>query len=235
MAEGRAFRRAAFLCAALFALVSALAMGGATQAYDVALLEALRATDQPGQAGFPNWLLGAARSFTTLGAWPIRLGVALACGAILVARARRRDAAILVLSVAASAIALPLLKLLFGRARPDLLWRLADATSLSFPSGHAMGTMIVYPLVGFLLVRAAQRRIGLAAGVALALLIGATRVLLGVHWLSDVIGGWLLGGAWACVTLALLVRGEPGARGGEHRIASGAAVGKRRRDSDARG
>ncbi|WP_174275302.1 phosphatase PAP2 family protein, partial [Sphingomonas bacterium] len=109
-------------------------------------------------------------------------------------------------AVASGALALPLLKLMFDRPRPDFLWHLVTEKDWSFPSGHAMGSMILYPLLGAIAgsTRGRARSCWLAGlGMLVALTIGASRVVLGVHWISDVIGGWLIGLAWLCAVGAI--------------------------------
>ncbi|MGY1809543.1 phosphatase PAP2 family protein [Blastococcus sp. SYSU D00669] len=107
-----------------------------------------------------------------------------------------------------------LLKEFFGRVRPDFDEGGARLDSLSFPSGHSSGIatlvtvvlVLLWPLVGV-----AARRVCLAAGVALVVLVGLTRLWLGVHFFSDVVGGWAFGLAWT-LTVALLFGALPGGR-----------------------
>ena len=100
------------------------------------------------------------------------------------------------------------LKAAFARARPDLVDHLVEVVSPSFPSGHALMSAAVYLTLAGLLGRrgvdAPVRRSLFWLAVALVLLIGISRVYLGVHWPSDVLGGWVLGAlwAWGCVRLA---------------------------------
>ena len=104
------------------------------------------------------------------------------------------------------------LKELVGRPRPQFAAGGAALDSLSFPSGHASGVATLVT-VGVLLARPrlsrAGRRRALAAGVALALLVGCSRMWLGVHFLSDVVGGWSLGVAWTLLVV-LAFRALPG-------------------------
>jgi undecaprenyl-diphosphatase len=106
------------------------------------------------------------------------------------------------------------IKELVGRVRPDFVNGGARLESLSFPSGHSSGSAtlvtVVLVLVWPLLTRTG-RRVCLALGVALAVLVGLTRMWLGVHFLSDVLGGWALGVAWT-LALAVAFGALPGGR-----------------------
>jgi membrane-associated phospholipid phosphatase len=98
------------------------------------------------------------------------------------------------------------LKHYFGRVRPDFAQGGARLESLSFPSGHSSGiaTLVTVALVlAWPLMAARARHLALAAGVALTLVVGLTRMWLGVHFLSDVLGGWSLGVAWSLLTALL--------------------------------
>ena len=191
---------AAAVLLGLFLLDAALVLSGRTTAVDNAALLWLRDPLDASHLRVPGWTLSVAVAITTLGTWYVRLPVA-AIGALLLARAgRSREALLFAASVALAALALPLLKDIVARTRPDVAYQLITAAHPSFPSGHALGATVAYPLLGQL----SGRRALLCAGIALALAIGLSRVFLGVHWLSDVAGGWLLGAAWVLATLALV-------------------------------
>lgn len=197
---------AAALLAGLFLLLAALALGGVTRDVDARLLAALRMPGEPGVADVPRWLVATMLRLTWLGAGIVRAPVAIVGALILLRGGARRGAIVLLAAWAGESLLVQLIKAAAGRARPELMWRLADASDTSFPSGHAAGTMLLYPLLGLLigrLWRVDHGRIGAAVGVAVALLVGATRMLLGVHWASDVVAGWLLGGALAVVAAHL--------------------------------
>lgn len=103
------------------------------------------------------------------------------------------------------------LKDLFQRARPSLPNPFAVASGWSFPSGHAMGSFVTYIMLAYLVVRLAERRWRRPAvllALAVALLIGLSRIYLGVHYVSDVIAGYAAGAAWVsvCVTGAEAAR-----------------------------
>jgi membrane-associated phospholipid phosphatase len=112
-------------------------------------------------------------------------------------------AAWLVTAVVLIAPLTALLKVYFGRVRPDFAAGGARYESLSFPSGHASGiaTLVTVALIlAWPLLAARTRRWALAGGVVLVLLVGLTRIWLGVHFLSDVVGGWALGVGWSLLT-----------------------------------
>ncbi len=93
------------------------------------------------------------------------------------------------------------LKVLFQRARPDLVPHLAPASGYSFPSGHSMVSAVVYFTLAFLITHSRRGRAHQICALAIAFLVtgivGTTRVYLGVHYPSDVLAGWLAGAAWA--------------------------------------
>jgi undecaprenyl-diphosphatase len=130
--------------------------------------------------------------------------------AVVVLSVRRRFAeAILVTVVVAGGQALgTVAKLLIVRARPlaaKALIPLPD--SYAFPSGHSLAAMLLYGVLAFLLVRSlsgigARLAVSLAASVVIVL-VGVSRVYLGVHWPSDVVAAWLLGGAWLALCAAV--------------------------------
>ncbi|MDO6415624.1 phosphatase PAP2 family protein [Sphingomonas sp. BIUV-7] len=204
---GTVSRRAGLALAAgilllLFALDAWWALSGASDRIDHFALVWLRDPGDARTLRVPAWTLQVAIAITSIGAAPIRAPAAVAGVVWLFVAKRRREAIALFVAVASAAIALPLTKIGFARARPDLIWQLVTEKKASFPSGHAFGAAVTFPLLGLL----AGRSFWMWAGIVLAFAIGLSRVFLGVHWLSDVLGGWLLGGAWVCATVAVLAR-----------------------------
>jgi len=94
-----------------------------------------------------------------------------------------------------------------ARVRPDLEPHLVVVQTSSFPSGHATSSMIFYLTLALALTRDTRRhRAAAAAAIVLSLLVGTSRVMLGVHWPSDVVGGWAFGLLWVLLTLRLAER-----------------------------
>jgi membrane-associated phospholipid phosphatase len=133
--------------------------------------------------------------------------VAAAVAAVVLARfGTRNELALLLLAFAGSQVLTMGLKLGFQRDRPFFAEPLATESTYSFPSGHASASLAVYGTLGFLLARRLRNRrarvASLAGAAALVLLIGFSRLYLGVHYLTDVLAGFSLGLAW--VTLCAL-------------------------------
>ncbi len=157
-------------------------VGGPAFGFDTAVLAVLH-PDAPGGWSAAAWYL------TWLGDWVVLIPVAAAGAAFLLWRGRWRDAGVLVLTVTAVRVLVGLQKHVAGRARPDVAHYMAE-TSFSFPSGHAANSAATYLLLALLLTRS---RAGPSLALILVLSIGVSRVVLGVHWPSDVIGGWAFG------------------------------------------
>lgn len=162
-------------------------------------------------AGHRPALALVARVFTTLG----QPGVLITAGFILAAwlwwRAHGRLALAVILVILIGRGLSEIQKYTIARPRPELEAHLVVVKTSSFPSGHATSSMIFYLTLALALVpEGPWRRRAVVAAVILSLLIGLSRVMLGVHWPSDVIGGWSFGLLWVLLTLRraekLLVR-----------------------------
>jgi undecaprenyl-diphosphatase len=185
----------------VFLGVASLMATGRTQGFDERILTLLRRPDQPAVPIGPAWCAHAAIDLTALGSVIVLL---LFIGVVIGYLALERRLAMLAFVAAATVGGMVLsgvLKALFGRPRPTVVPALVEAHSASFPSGHSMMSTVVYLTLGALLARTTTRRrlrayfIGVALG--LSFLIGLSRVYLGVHYPTDVIGGWAAGALWA--------------------------------------
>ena len=184
---------------ALAALWLAMLLWGAGP-LDRRIYEALYAGHNPA-------LVAVARFFTALGE-PVTLiaaGVAVALWLLYAGRARL--ALVLIAIVLAGRSLAEIQRYWVARVRPDAEPHLVVVQTSSFPSGHAANSMIFYLALALALTAGTRwQRPAVAGAVLLSLLIGTSRVMLGVHWPSDVIGGWAFGMLWVLLTLRLAER-----------------------------
>jgi undecaprenyl-diphosphatase len=183
----------------IFSLVAGEVMEGGTQALDRKLLLSMRRADRSPKG--PPALQEAARDITALGGATVLTLLTLITGCFLLLDGKRHMAVFLFGSVASGLLASSILKSLFQRPRPDLVPFGSYVTTTSFPSGHSMMSAITYLTLGALLARSHPRKrmkayLLLTAG-AITLLVGVSRVYLGVHWPTDVLAGWTAGASWA--------------------------------------
>jgi undecaprenyl-diphosphatase len=169
--------------------------------FDTDVLHAFHPGPDPADPIGPEWLDHAVRDFTALGSLAILLTIALIAIGFLVMQRRRLQALMLALSLAGGLALSELLKHVFERTRPPEIYHAAGTLNASFPSGHALLSTVFYVTLGAMLARTlktrAQKVYALGVGLLLAMLVGASRVYLGVHWASDVLAGWCVGAAWA--------------------------------------
>jgi membrane-associated phospholipid phosphatase len=140
---------------------------------------------------------------TAPGSWWFRVLVFVPVLVLLVRRRLWWTAAWMVTAIGLVGPVTTLLKEYFGRVRPDFAEGGARLDSLSYPSGHASGIASLVTVALILLWPLAETRVrrwALALGVAVVLIVGLTRMWLGVHFLSDVVGGWALGVGWTLMT-----------------------------------
>jgi undecaprenyl-diphosphatase len=173
---------------------------------DSDLLLALRSgSDQTDPIG-PEWVEELARDLTALGGVGV-LTLVIAASVLFLFMAGQARMARMVLVATTGGIAITqLLKAVFDRARPDLLLHETHAYTSSFPSGHSAMSAITYLTLGALVARGLPTRTLKAyvmlVSAVVTLLVGFSRVYLGVHWPSDVLGGWSLGAGWSLLCWA---------------------------------
>ena len=195
------------LCVWAFVAVADQVIAGHTKDLDEQLMLRLRAGELSEPRG-PFWLPGVMRDLTSLGSAPVLVLFVLAVAGSLVARRQYHALALLLVATIGGHLLNDFLKETFARPRPVAALHLTEVRSLSFPSGHAMESAIIYLTLAALLARLVRTRmlklyfIGLA--FFLTLVVGASRVYLGVHYPSDVLAGWTAGLAWSllCWTAA---------------------------------
>ena len=136
---------------------------------------------------------------------PVGLGIiAAAIAAVLVARRLPRLAAYLIATPALGGVINKLLKAWFARARPEVSEMLRETTGYSFPSGHAMGSTLVFGALIYIAFRTFKSRraraFWAAVCIASVLAISFSRIYLGVHWISDIVAGIAAGTTWVLAT-----------------------------------
>jgi membrane-associated phospholipid phosphatase len=145
-----------------------------------------------------------ARGFTVLGSASVLLSLTGIGAGWMLVRREWRAAALLVGITVSGRLLVTLQKDWTARLRPDATGHLVPVESLAFPSGHAANTTMVLLCLALLVPWTERgRQFAVWAAVWLAILVGLSRVMLGVHWPSDVIGGWAFGLLWTLLFLHL--------------------------------
>ncbi len=205
LTAARAFGLAALAlaCALVFIVTASLVTGGGVQAFDEAFVRSLRSAADPATPVGPGWLTPLAHGATELGGTPFLTLATVLLAGWFAFRRQWTFLAILLAAVLGETLISHLLKEAFDRPRPDIVPHLVEVSSKSFPSGHASSGAAIYltyaALFAAQLKERTSRALLFAAAGAVAFAIGASRVYLGVHYPTDIIGGWSLGAAWAAI------------------------------------
>jgi len=185
-----------------FALLAAGTHAGWTVQWDELALHAARAL----RAAHPSWV-GALRDLSGFGSTLVLFMLSAAAAGWLARRGAVRDAAVVLVAALLGFGADNLAKNVVARARPEVADAAFAVFTYSYPSGHAAFSALVFVLLAFVLPAGrprAERRYAMTVAIVFAGLVGASRVLLGVHWASDVVGGWMLGAGSALVASTFL-------------------------------
>lgn len=168
---------------------------------DTRILLAFREAGDPSNPIGSQRVEGLVRDLTALGGTALLVLITALVIIYLLIAGKWQIALFVLAAVGGGQIVSTLLKLGIDRPRPDLVPHLMVETSRSFPSGHAMMSAVTYLTLGALLARVVpERRLKiyfLVVAVVLTLVVGVSRIYLGVHWPSDVLAGWCAGFAWA--------------------------------------
>lgn len=177
------------------------ALEGETESIDQKIITILRTPQDNADPVGPDWMEVVMRDITALGGYTVVTAVAFVAVGYLAILRRWGVIALVLVSLLGGTILNNVMKETFNRPRPDLVAHLVEFETASFPSGHAMLSAVAYLTIGALLAQVqAQRRLKIyifGVAVVLTLLIGFSRVYLGVHWPTDVLAGWCIGAAWA--------------------------------------
>jgi undecaprenyl-diphosphatase len=187
-------------------------MEGDTSATDNAILLAFRVPGHLATPIGPRWLLQSAIDISALGGFTFIWLFTLVVAGFFAMTRRWRALVIILAAIGGASLIDSVMKISFHRARPQVVPHLTYVTNASFPSGHAMISAATYLTVGAMLAHAQSamrvRVYLLAVFIVMTLLIGISRLYLGVHWPSDVFAGWCAGAAWALIFWVIAERGR---------------------------
>lgn len=191
-----------------FTEIASEVMEGDSLAFDRQVLEAMRTPGDLSDPIGPIWLEQSVRDITALGGSTILTLITVAVVGFLVLEGKPRTIGFLLLAVIGGLLLSLALKAGFDRPRPDFLPHGQEVYTASFPSGHSMNSAIVYLTLGAILARAHRARAVkiyvLTAAILITIMVGLSRLYLGVHWPTDVLAGWSAGGAWALLCWLLI-------------------------------
>lgn len=196
-----------------FAAIATEVKEGETRGFDREVLLAMRRPGDLAPIGSPS-VQEAARDITSLGGTTLLGLITAITAAFLALDGKKHMAYFACASVVSGMIVSALLKDVFQRPRPEIVPHLAYASSSSFPSGHSMMSAVTYLTLGALLARSHERKalkaFFLLVAALICLMVGVTRVYLGVHWPTDVLAGWTAGAVWAllCWLIARWLQGR---------------------------
>jgi len=180
-------------------VLAALLIGGPQSQVDPAVLEAF--INPP--------LVPAARLLTHLGDVTTMLAAALLAAGLLLLQGHRRRAILLLVIIASERLLVEAMKNLFDRARPDPLGHQVAVHNLAFPSGHSANAMAGWLAIALLATSPRLRLPAIAFALTLAFVTGFCRLVLQVHWPTDVAGGWAFGAAWTLLLVRLFGTAPP--------------------------
>ena len=188
---------------------------GATGAFDRHLISLLRTSGNRGEPIGPAWFKDCMRDVTALGGFTFLTLMAIVVVLALLFHRKRREGIIVAITAISAQISIEVLKFLYDRPRPGPVLPPLHAYTSSFPSGHTTESTAIFltvaTVVASLEARDSLKVLAYTAATFVILAIGFSRVYLGMHWPTDVLGGWVLGTAWALAAWTAL-RKKPGSR-----------------------
>ncbi|WP_149094041.1 phosphatase PAP2 family protein [Paenibacillus terrae] len=186
------------VCALVFGLISLWVSDQQVRYFDLRIITAVHQLESPAMTRIMEF-------FTTIGSEvPVFIILLIAMFVLYRVLGHRRELLFLAITVLGSVLLNMVLKMLFRRERPEIN-RIIEANGYSFPSGHSMTAFTMYVALTFLIWKHVPSRLGrillVAVSALLIVTIGTSRIYLGVHYPSDVLGGYFMSGSWmaACI------------------------------------
>jgi undecaprenyl-diphosphatase len=184
-----------------FLILAGYVTGGSTEYIDTKILRSLRNPNNLQLSIGPRWVIDTMNDITVLGSATIVLLITLIVIGYFILQKNYSAVYLILAAVIGGALIDLELKEFFGRVRPTIIPNLMQPFTFSFPSGHSMMSAVIYLSLASLMARFQKRQRDkiyiLSVAILLSLIIGVSRVYLGAHYPTDVLGGWLLGTAWA--------------------------------------
>ncbi len=186
-----------------FAEIADEVVQGDTHSFDTKVLLAMRDRTDTKDPWGPEWLEEMGRDFTALGGMGILMLLTAATVGGYLLQGRYKTAMLILIAVVGGLMISLLLKQSFDRPRPDLVPHGSYVYTKSFPSGHSMLSAITYLTLGSMIVRTRDHKATkiyvMIVSMLITLLVGVSRIYLGVHWPTDVLAGWSAGASWALI------------------------------------
>lgn len=181
-----------------FSVLAVLVLNGVTTSFDEATLLWI---NQHASPGFDSFFV----AFTELGGLIVVTVVSALLFGYFLYRKKYTKALLVAAGVGGAALMNIILKSIFDRPRPDLWEWLVVETHFSFPSGHATASMALAIVIVALLWKTKWRIVSIIGAAMYILSIGFSRLYLGVHYPTDILGGWLLGAAWVLLVIGVIL------------------------------
>ncbi len=199
----------------IFISIADMVVDGETQHFDNSILKSLREPADVSQPAFPDWVTEAMKDITSLGSATVIVIFTIIIVGYLLLRKKYYWMWLVIIATIGGALLVWGLKEFIGRTRPEIVTHLLKENSLSFPSGHSMMSAIVYLTQATLITKIEESRkvriYIISTALFLTMLIGISRVYIGVHYPTDVLAGWIAGISWALLcwyVASLLERGK---------------------------